>query len=290
MKPTPTMSGTIARAATAAVTAYAVHVPGADGERALPGALRVPACSAEQAHELLGRKGLLAKDEATRLALCAVHRALGRPPRAPRPDHPADPATAVVVASNLGNTATVARIAAEARERGARSVSPLDAPTASSNVIAGAVAIWFRYGGPNLTVCSGATAGMDAIWLGCLLLRSGRAEQVVVVGVEPGDPVAAALHASRAGAVPGISLRAAAACLVLRSAPAAPGAQAVLELSADPVDVGDGAPVKELGDTYGAAGVLRTALAVAELEPGGRTRVICGDRVDGGRELWVGRA
>lgn len=275
----------------AAVTAYALHVPG-DKPGTLPAALRGPACDGPEAAELLGRKGLLAKDQATRLALCAVHRALGRPPRAPRPTGPADPGAAVVVSSNLGNVATVAKIARETLDQGPRAVSPMDAPGASSNVIAGAIAIWFRLGGPNLTVCSGATAGLDAVRLACLLLRAGRARRVVVVGVEPDDADAALLHAARAGVPPGVPLRAAAACLVLEPAEAARAPVIELGRFAGREDTAaawtPGELAGDLGDTYGAAGVLLTGLAVADVEGGGGpTRVICGDPEDGRRELLV---
>ncbi|MEV5693461.1 beta-ketoacyl synthase N-terminal-like domain-containing protein [Micromonospora globbae] len=204
----------------AAVLAAALHLPGVDALPAdLPGAraatVEEPACPPERAADLLGRKGLLAKEPATRLALCAVHRALGLPAKAPRRTGPADPRTAVVVSSNLGNVATVGDIARRLRDGGPREVGPLEAPNASSNVIAGAVAIWFRFGGPNLTVCSGATAGLDAIWLAGLLLRTGRADRVVVVGTEPDDAQARALHAARRGRADGRPLRAGAACLLL---------------------------------------------------------------------------
>ncbi|SCF12077.1 Beta-ketoacyl synthase, N-terminal domain [Micromonospora coriariae] len=274
----------------AAVLAASLHLPGVD----LPDGVADddPACPAERAADLLGRKGLLAKEPATRLALCAVHRALGLPPKAPRRTGPADPGTAVVVSSNLGNVATVGDIARRLREGGPREVGPLEAPNASSNVIAGAVAIWFRFGGPNLTVCSGATAGLDAIWLAGLLLRTGRADRVVVVGTEPDDPQAQALHAAREGAVAGRPLRAGAACLLLGPVDAPQRPLALL----GPVRAGgapaDGAPLVDstllAGDHYGAAGVVHTALAV-RLGGGAATSVTvrCGDPVDGVRELTV---
>ncbi|HEV2371955.1 MAG TPA: beta-ketoacyl synthase N-terminal-like domain-containing protein [Streptosporangiaceae bacterium] len=260
-----------------AVTGYAVHVPALGGEGV---------CDAEHAATLLGRKGLLAKDQATRLALCAVHRALGRPPLAPRPDGPPDPGVAVVVSSNLGNVSTVAAVARLLRTDGPRAVSLLDAPNASSNVIAGAIAIWFRFSGPNFTVCSGATAGLDAVWLAGLLLRAGRARQVVVVGTEPDDPDAAALQAARAGVDPPVPLRAGAACLLLCRPADASAPLAMLRTSADPALPGSVARGygESVSDHYGAAGVIDTALAVAAGMP---TRVVCGDSEDGWRELWV---
>ncbi len=278
-----------------AVTGWSVHLPGLPGDVRLGGWDPGAACAPEDAAQLLGRKGLLAKEPATRLALCAVHRALNRPARAARPGAgtPPDPGTAVVVSSNLGNCATVAAVATAVRGEGVRAVSPLDAPNASSNVISSTVAIWFGYGGPNLTVCSGHPAGLDAIALGVLLLAAGRARRVVVVGAEPGDPTATA----QLGADGGAPLRQGAACVLLEPAG---------ELVLDPVDdlperwspeddlvlaPGDVAPAgatldltAQLGATYGALGVLQVAVAAAVLAGrGGAARIICGDRDDGYR-------
>jgi len=246
------------RVGTVAVTACGLYVPGVE-----------PAFLPGEEHRLLGRKGLLYKEQATRLALCAVHRALGLPPGAPRAEGPPDPATAVVASSNLGNVATVRKVVETLREGSGRDVSPLDAPNASSNVVASTVAIWFRFGGPNLMVCSGATAGLDAIALGSLLLRAGRASRVVVVGAEPDDEVAQSL-------LPG--LRAGAAALVLEPAGAGIYLSDVRAVREGPV----------AGDCYGADGILETALAVSRVAAGEPSvEVVCGDSADGWRALEV---
>jgi 3-oxoacyl-[acyl-carrier-protein] synthase II len=219
-----------------AVTNWSAHLPGLPPSQTLGGWAPGPACPPEAAATLLGRKGLAVKEPATRLALCAVHRALGLPAGARRgPGEPPDPTTAVVASSNLGNVGTVAAVAAAVAAEGLRAVSPLAAPNAASNVLPGTVAIWFGYGGPNLLVCSGHPAGLDAVGLGMLLLAAGRADRVVVVGAEPADPTATALLAGEPAPepapeltprpAPGARLRAAAACVVLAPAagfPAAP--------------------------------------------------------------------
>ncbi|HEY7177099.1 MAG TPA: beta-ketoacyl synthase N-terminal-like domain-containing protein, partial [Micromonosporaceae bacterium] len=181
-----------------AVTGWSIHVPGSRLAAALGSAPDPLSCAPESAHELLGRRGLLNKEPATRLALCAVHRAIGRPPGAAREPGPPDSRVAVVASSNLGNVATVQTIARTLRTTGLKDVSALDAPNASSNVLASTVAIWFRCGGPNLMICSGATSGLDAVYLARVLLLADRADRVIVVGAEPGDPVAVSLHARRA--------------------------------------------------------------------------------------------
>jgi 3-oxoacyl-[acyl-carrier-protein] synthase II len=299
------------------VTGASVHIPGADLAELVPQAECGPACAADRAHELLGRKGLLNKEPATRLALCAVHRALRRQPGAPRPEGPPDPRTAVVVSSNLGNIATIGKIAGILRQSTVRDISPLDAPNASSNVIASAIAIWFRFGGPNLMVCSGATSGLEGIDLGAALLRAGRADRVFVVGVEPDDEAAVKLYRENMASMDArAELRAGAACVVLeRLTEDSPGLLAprrsrriagAADLAALPkTAIGFGpaemAPldVKMIdleqrtgGDLFGALGVVQLALGAAmaakEAAPGTRApemALICGNRLEGWRLL-----
>jgi 3-oxoacyl-[acyl-carrier-protein] synthase II len=284
------------------VTGWSVHLPEVDVLAALPDDLRTaalaePACTPERAHTLLGRKGLLAKEPATRLALCAVHRALRLPPGRPDPG-PVCTDTAVVVASNLGNVGTVAEVARTVADEGVRGVSPLEAPNASSNVIASTVALWFRFGGPNLMVCSGSTAGLDAFALARLLLRAGTVRRVVLVGAEPADGTAVALHGYGDGKA---SLRAGAACVLLEAA----GPRQDADLHADLAEV-DAAgwvsggitigpagfdPTVHWGDCYGAQGVLGLALAAAATGAGAvrSAGVVCGSDEDGWRGAIVHR-
>jgi len=253
-----------------AITGHAVHVPGLS-EVDIPGSPAEPAVGADEAHRVLGRKGLLAKEPATRLALCATQVALGLPPGKLAEPVPGAAGTAVVVASNLGNVATVCEVVDQVRAEGGRAVSPLVAPNASSNIIASSIALRYGFTGPNFLVCSGATAGLDAVRLGALLIRSGRTHRAVVVGVEPDDEIATKL-------CPG--LRAAAAAVILE--PAADGmvlggitrSRTHLESTVD-------VPA----DTYGAAGVLGVAVAAAL---GTDHLVACGSPEDGYAALPVG--
>lgn len=262
----------------ASITAWSLHLPGVDLEPVLAergvavpdGQLAVPP---ERAAEVLGRRGMLYKEPATRLALCAVHRAL-RVPLGKRPGFEPDPSTAVVVASNLGNVEAVARVTSTVRDEGGSAVSVLDAPNASSNIVASTIALWFGFGAANLMICSGDGAGFDGLELAVLLLRARRAERVVLVGVEPEDPVAAGLYAGSG------RLRAGAACLVLEppGKPQSVDRQLSLTLSdgKDP-DLtvgpdGDLDPARHWGDFYGAQDVIALALA-AELAAGGQRSV-----------------
>jgi 3-oxoacyl-[acyl-carrier-protein] synthase II len=297
------------------VTGWGIHLPNVDRSDLMVACASGPDCPPERAHELLGRKGLLYKEAATRLALCAVHRTLDLPPGAPRRDCAPDPKTAVIVSSNLGNTATVHNIVRTIRNGTGRDVSPLDAPNASSNIIASTVAIWFRFGGPNLTVCSGATSGLDAIALAQIVLRTGRADRVVVVGAEPDDEIATALYRRRdkAASVHGARLRAGAACVVLELMGAATSGMPLLgpvrygsdigagtdqaSLVIGPAEMAPGALrvmdlSRQLGDTYGALGVLQVAVGAALIatEVAGRlpfVTLICGDPIEGWRSALV---
>jgi len=248
-----------------AITGHAVHVPGLS-EADIPGSPPEPAVGPADAHRLLGRKGLLAKEPATRLAMCATHEALGLPSGKPTEPVAGAAGTAVVVASNLGNVATVCEVVDQVRTQGGHAVSPLVAPNASSNIIASSIALRYRFTGPNFLVCSGATAGLDAVRLGALLIRTGRTHRSVVVGVEPDDEIATTL-------CPG--LRAAAAAVVLEPLHADEGTVlGPVTRSRTPLGSTVDLPVQ----TYGAAGVLGVAVAAALGED---QLVACGNADDG---------
>jgi 3-oxoacyl-[acyl-carrier-protein] synthase II len=293
-----------------AITGWSVHVPDVDIDRVVGEPIGGIACPPDRAHELLGRRGLLNKDAATRLALCAVHRALGLPAGAARAVDAPDPRTAVVASSNFGNFSRVKAIGRTLSAGGLKDVSALDAPNASSNVVASTVAMWFRCGGPNLMVCSGATSGLDAVFHASVLLRTGRADRAIVVGAEPDDPVARTFHARRAAREPSTRYCGGSAAIVLEAAPSAgvrmPRLGAIhTSLAHDedtpgPVAIGPRARMgraprvidlaEEIGDTYGAAGVLQVAVAAALVASGAihdPVRIVCGDAADGWRTTIV---
>ncbi|NHC16216.1 beta-ketoacyl synthase N-terminal-like domain-containing protein [Motilibacter deserti] len=308
------------------VRGTAVHVPGLAPD-ALADVVRVEpdACSAEDAHKVLGRKGLLYKEQATRLALCAAQRALGLPPGRVTTPVPGAERTAVVVSSNLGNLETVCTIAATVRTAGYRDVSPLQTPNASSNVIASTLAIRFGLTGPNVMLCNGATSGADAVRVAARLLRARRADRALVVGVEPDDEISSRLLAQGDDSQEARPLTAAAGALVLERADD-PAGEDLLVTSAGVVPPGAGlpaAPVAEpgqlllvaaglaphphhdgslvvdltarIGETYGAHGVLQAALAAAWLRqlPAERRTAsagaVCGNAADGYASLALRR-
>jgi 3-oxoacyl-[acyl-carrier-protein] synthase II len=161
----------------------------------------------------LGRRGLAYKDEATRLALCAVHEALGDAglPSARLQD---DTPVGVVVSSNFGNLDTVCRTVDTIHSGSASDLSPMDVPNASSNVIASTIAIRYGCRGVNLMLCSGATSGVDALVAAVRALRAGRAARVIVAGVEPMNAIVTRLAAASA-APDGLRLGGGAASVVL---------------------------------------------------------------------------
>ncbi|MFI2411795.1 beta-ketoacyl synthase N-terminal-like domain-containing protein [Streptomyces sp. NPDC018947] len=174
------------------VTGVGVALPGADSATALAAARR-PEGTVEPA-AVLGKKGLRYKDRATQLGLCATQRVLTDAGLLVDGELTVDGTrTAVLVSSNLGNVDTVCRVVKTIADEGTHGVSPMDTPNASSNIIASEIAIRWGLKGPNLMLCNGPASGLDAIRWGAALLRSGRADHAVVVGVEPDNEIARGL-------------------------------------------------------------------------------------------------
>lgn len=152
------------------------------------------------------------KDRATRLAVAAAEAALTDAGLL------ADGALTVpgsdvgtVVSSNLGILDTVCRVAGTLDREGPAALRAVDLPNACSNAAASTVAIRYGLRGVNLTLCNGATSGLDAVGWAAPALETGRTRHVLVVGVEPAD-AAVRQRAGGAGAFDG------AAALVLELA------------------------------------------------------------------------
>ncbi|MCX5415781.1 beta-ketoacyl synthase N-terminal-like domain-containing protein [Streptomyces sp. NBC_00059] len=164
----------------AAVLGTGLRAPG----QLLPGAAALgPRSEAADPAQVLGARGLRYKDRATCLALAAAQLALlDAGVERSAADLPDD--CGVVVSSNHGNLDTVVDAAATIAEHGTDALSPMALPNASSNIAASSVAIRFRLGGPNMTLCNGPTSGLDALHWGRHLIVAGRARRVLVIGVE----------------------------------------------------------------------------------------------------------
>lgn len=206
--------------------------------------------------EYLGRKGIRYKDRATLLGTAAAELALaeagllGREPST---------RTGVVVASCYGNVETVCRVAEEIREGGVASISPMDLPNASSNVVAANIAIRHGLQGVCLSVCNGHDGGWAAVTWATRLITAGRADTVVVVGVESPSVYEAQLRGPRAAPL----VDGAAACVVRRVGEAPGPFQRALV--SEPVRLTD-----QGVETASCGGVLDvvTAAALARTTPG----------------------
>jgi 3-oxoacyl-[acyl-carrier-protein] synthase II len=218
--------------------------------------------------------------------------------------------TAVVVSSNLGTLDMACSFTDTIARGGVTALSPMGLPQTSSNVVAGWVAIRYGLRGANLTVCNGATSGLDALHWARNLIAVGRARTVVVVGVEPsGDAVtrlsgrettdaagAVVLECASAAAERGANARAvlagyARADDVPRAVAQAYGALPGPPSAAPPVGLWlaeAGAPEpaeatagaqrldieEHVGPLSGALGVLQCAAAVAYLDGDGKGAVL----------------
>ncbi|WP_031465097.1 beta-ketoacyl synthase N-terminal-like domain-containing protein [Sciscionella sediminilitoris] len=239
---------------------------------------------------VLGKKGLRYKDRATQLGLVAAKLVLTEANLLDGEGRCTDPGMGVVVSSNFGNVDTVCRVANTIAEETTRGVSPMDTANASSNVIASEIAIRFRLRGPNLMLCNGSTSGADAMRWADSLVRAGRAARMLVIGVEPDNPVVRELSGNTrvldGGA--GVLLESPDAArnrgvtgkaVLRRCVRAADPAGCARELGAEPalrLGSGESAPFDldaRLGASSGALGVLQCAASIGWFSDGGRGSV-----------------
>lgn len=257
----------------------------------------------------LGGREMRHKDRASRLALRAVDRALADAGMAPGAAVMPSATIATLVSSNYGNLDSVCDFADRIAHESTVGSSPLGLPHVSSNAIAGWIATHHGLRGPSVTLCNGRTSGIDALYWADNLIGAGRADVVVVVGVEPDTPQVRLVL----GIGPDASLLDGAAAVILESSAhaarrratvravlgifsRAAGIEQVLALfhgekelpglwltpAALPLDVSGLIPAVDLtqwlGDCSGALGVLQCVAAVAHLDSGdpGPVYATCG--------------
>jgi 3-oxoacyl-[acyl-carrier-protein] synthase II len=246
--------------------------------------------------ELTGRE-MRNKDRASRLGLRCAEGAL-RDAGLLGVDGFLGPAerTAVVVSSNLGTVPSVCDFTDVIARRTVMGLSAFGLPETGSNVVAGWIAIRHGLRGPNLTVCSGDTSGLDAVFWAQSLLASERADVAVVAGVEPAGEAVWKLAGRQTREI-GVAIvlerrdRSAGRARVgrYRRMPDGPAAAAAArELVTEPIalwltgpDMADSVEGGELidlearyGYSSGAFGVLQCATAVAHLDGGGAGPIV----------------
>ncbi|MFI6693947.1 beta-ketoacyl synthase N-terminal-like domain-containing protein [Streptomyces sp. NPDC050433] len=286
------------------VTGVGLAVPGLRSVRDLLTA-RPPADGFDPSTALRGRE-MRHKDRASRLALYAAEQALGDAGLLDEKGQlrgTADTTTAVVVSSNLGSLQTVCDFTDTIARDTVTGLSPLGLPQTSSNVVAGWIAIRYGLRGPNLTVCNGATSGLDALHWARMLIDAGRCGRAVVAGVEPatehadkllGRPVPDVACAVVLEAAAEVSVRPAGGgyarlSAYTRGAELTPTVAAVESRSPAPVGLRlTGGPAHmpatptgrsldltaRLGDCSGALGVLQAAVAAVHIRVYGTTAVL----------------
>lgn len=217
-----------------------------------------------------GRKGLRYKDEATLLALMAVHRLLGDASRMPAPLRDR---TAVIVSSNFNNIDTVVDVARQIEAEHVDATSAMALPNASSNAVAATISILFQLRGINLMLCNGHDSGIDAFDLGRQLLDSGRAAQVLIVGVE--------VHNAAVETVfePGLKRFHGAAAVLLGAGEDNSGLKITRQQPAAAeraCQIDRGTITERCGEASGAEGVLRMVLAYERARAGQRVTMLDG--------------
>ncbi|MFD0412421.1 beta-ketoacyl synthase N-terminal-like domain-containing protein [Streptomyces sp. NPDC127108] len=144
----------------------------------------------------LAGRGMRHKDRSSRFAVRAAQRALADAGLLGAPELRG---AAVVVSSNFGNLDPVCDTVTTLAASGSTDISPMRVPQLSSAVSAAWVALDHGMGGPNLTLCNGASSGLDAVAAARNLIAAGRATAALVIGVEPDSPAVARLHQETAG-------------------------------------------------------------------------------------------
>lgn len=282
---------------TTVVTGAVALLPGADTLSALvegPASGAAPVAPAD----LVGRKGLRYKDRATQLGYCLAAAALRDAGLLDKDGLMVSAGTTgTVVSSNFGNLSTVTGTLDTIRAETVTGTSPMDLPNASSNVIASSVAIRYGLRGPNFMLCNGETSGLDAVRWAAVAIAAGRADRMLVLGVEPDDEVGRRLldggHAVDGGAALVLESEDAAAARgsvararVGRYTRAAGEPAVRRRLSAGLADgvVADAPQLPEhSGRASGALGVIQLAAAVGLFDGGADVpvRALAGTATDG---------
>lgn len=132
----------------------------------------------------LGTKGIRHFDRTTLLLACAAVLALddagiARAAGAPTPDDQ----LGIAVGSTYGSIGSIAAFDTEALREGPSYVNPMEFPNTVLNAPASRISILLGATGPNATISTGETSGIDALGYASDFLRLGRASVMLAGGV-----------------------------------------------------------------------------------------------------------
>lgn len=130
----------------------------------------------------LEKKGLRLFDRTTKLILTASKLALDDARYTVGVEN--EDRTGLVVGTTTGSVWSISEFDKQALKEGLHSVNPALFPNTVMNAPASQAAIRFGIKGFNTTVATGFTAGLDALKYACDFVRLGRADAVLVGGVE----------------------------------------------------------------------------------------------------------
>ena len=139
-------------------------------------------CSDFNAEDFLGQKGLRNVDRATKLVLSATKLALEDAGYTVTDKNRDD--TGVVTATTLSVIYNISEFSKEAQDAGPQFVNPAAFPGTTINSPSSQVSIRFGIKAFNTTVSTGYTASLDALKYAADFIRLGRAQAVLVAGVE----------------------------------------------------------------------------------------------------------
>lgn len=130
----------------------------------------------------LGEKGLRLLDRSTKLVNVAAKLALDDASFVVTPQNSDD--VGVVLGTTLGSVSSISEFDKQALIEGPRYVNPALFPNTVINSPASQISIRFGIKGFNTTVATGFTSAMDALKYACDFIDMGRAQAVLVGGVE----------------------------------------------------------------------------------------------------------
>jgi 3-oxoacyl-[acyl-carrier-protein] synthase II len=135
-----------------------------------------------EAEQFLGTKGLRHLDRSTRFLCSAAKLAIEDAGLEITEENTAD--IGVVTATTLSVVFNIADFTKDAHRDGPQHVNPAKFSATTINAPSSQVSIWFNIKGFNATVSTGYTAGIDALKYAVDFIRRGRAQAVLVAGVE----------------------------------------------------------------------------------------------------------